>query len=203
MNRTFRAVLVVGATVAALAACTSPQPGNPTSAPATGGTSGSGPTKTAPPSSGGASDLGLTKSLSAPCDILTKEQQVDLATFREAKPANDGPNGPSCTYQGKDVLENSTFKIIFVVKTTPIDDMIQTAKSTFPKTAKDTKIDGRRAVTYDSADAKQNCNAVVATSATQGVLIQAAIGVNDKLNDGNACGTAERVATTIIGNLKR
>ncbi|GAA1357576.1 DUF3558 domain-containing protein [Saccharothrix algeriensis] len=198
MNRTVRAALAVGAAVAALAACTSTSPGDPTSAPTT---SEDVPTSTSP-DSGGGGGLNLQKYLSDPCAILTKEQQAGLATFREATAGEDGPNGPSCTYQGKDVLADSTFKVILVVKGNTIEDFIESTKSGM-SISEETEVEGRRAVSFDSADGKRTCNTAVGTSDREAVLVQGSIGKNDKLNDGKACGTTERVAATVIGNLKK
>ncbi|MEV0677983.1 DUF3558 domain-containing protein [Actinosynnema sp. NPDC050436] len=198
MTRTFRAVLVAGAALTALTACMTTSKGNPTPAP--GATSAAGSTTTSGKPSGG-SDLDLGKYLANPCAILTQAQQAELTTFREAKPETTGEQGPSCTYQGKDVLANSTFEITFMVKGTSIDDLIGNTKTGFP-VARETKVAGRPAVSFDSADGKRNCSTAFGTSDTEAVLVQGNIGKNDKLNDDNACGTTERVATTIVGNLK-
>ncbi|WP_170211683.1 DUF3558 domain-containing protein [Saccharothrix australiensis] len=198
MNRTIRAALVVSSAVAVLAACTTTDPGDPTAGPTTG-TSERTPT-TSGSATGGASGLSLAKYLSNPCAILTKAQQAELTTFREAK-ATEGTFGPACTYQGKDVLENSTFEISLVVKGNTIDDFIEEAKAGM-SVAEETKVDGRPAINFDSADGKRNCSTAVGTSDKEAVLVQANIGKNDKLNDDKACEKSERVAKTVIGNLR-
>ncbi|WP_433269428.1 DUF3558 domain-containing protein [Actinosynnema sp. CS-041913] len=201
MNRTIRTVLVVGAVTAALAACTSKEVGgNPTSAPATD-TSSAKPTESSSPSSNEPT-LDIEKFVSAPCTILTQAQQTALGTFREAKAGEDGVNGPSCTYQGKDVLENSSFTIVLAVKGNTFDDAVKDGDTKFP-VFQETKIEGYRAASFDGTDGKRHCNTAIRTSDRTFVLIQGSIAKNDtKLNDGKACGTTERVAATVIGNLK-
>ncbi|MEU4802809.1 DUF3558 domain-containing protein [Actinosynnema sp. NPDC023587] len=198
MIRTFRAVLVAGVAVTALAACTSTT-GTPTRAP--DATTGAGATTSSGKPAGGGSGLDIQEYLTSPCTILTQAQQSALTTFREAKPELTGSQGPSCTYQGKDVLANSTFEITFLVEGTSIEDLISNTKAGFA-TARETTIAGRPAISYDSADGKRNCSTAFGTSDEEAVLVQGNIGKNDKLNDDNACGTTERVATTIVGNLK-
>ncbi|MBW4720749.1 DUF3558 domain-containing protein [Saccharothrix obliqua] len=195
MIRTLRAIAVAGAAVAALAACSSNDvKGTPTATP------GGGTTTTAKGGSSGQPDLDLKKYLGAPCTILTPAQQSELSTFREAKAEAEGIDGPTCTYQGKDSLANSTFKVAFSVKGRTFEEGV--SNSAAFSTFRETKIAGYQAAVFDGADGKRNCNAAVRTSATEFVLIQATIGKNDKLNDGNACGTAEQVAGTVVANLK-
>jgi len=200
LNRTVRAALAVGAAVTALAGCTSTSTGTATSGPTTA-TSDEVATTTSPPSGGG-TDLDFKKYLSDPCAILTAQQQAELTTFRGAEANPDGTFGPACVYRGKDPLANSTFEIMFVVKNNTIQDFIENTKQAMP-VSRETEVDGRPAVSFDGADGVRDCSTAVGTSDKEAILVQGNIGKNDKLNDGKACGTTERVAATVIGNLKK
>ncbi|MBB5957616.1 hypothetical protein FHS29_004211 [Saccharothrix tamanrassetensis] len=197
MNRTFRTILVAGVFSVTLASCTSPEGGNPTAAPTTG-TSATATTSSS--ASSGGPDLDIGKFVAAPCAILTPEQIAAVSTIREAKAA-ESETGPGCTYQGKDVLENSTFKVVFSTKGKPFDELMAEGKAKFPIFDKK-EIAGIPAAVFDSTDGSKSCNAVMRASDKTSVLVQGTIAKNDKLNPGKPCSTVEQVATTVAGTLK-
>lgn len=192
---------MIAAAAGALGACgADPVGGNPTAAPGTGDSAAPTTTKSGSPS--GAPDLDIAEYVANPCSVLTQAQQSELGTFREAKVEQDGVNGPSCTYQGKDVLANSTFKIVMVTKGNTVETFAREGKANFPVSRENTVL-GYPTASFATPDGKRDCNTAIGTSGKDAILIQGSIAKNDtKLNDGNACGTTERVAATIIGNLK-
>jgi Protein of unknown function (DUF3558) len=196
LNRTLKAVLAAAAVATVLASCTASPQGDPQPATRTGTPV---PT-TSSEASGGGEELDIAKYASAPCTILTSAQQAELTTFRESEAAEVG-TGPNCTYRGKDVLENSTFVVNFMTKAGKFEDSLEESSKKFP-VFRETEVAGLPAFSFDSADGKRDCNTSFRTSDKDYILVQGSMAKNDKLNDGNPCATTERVAATIVGNLR-
>ncbi|MEU7529735.1 DUF3558 domain-containing protein [Saccharothrix sp. NPDC042600] len=197
MNRTLRSVLVVGAAASALAACTSTDAGNPTPASTTTG-GGSATTKSsAKPSGPGALDL--QKFTGDPCTILTSAQVSALGTFDPAE-REDSPYGPGCAWVGKDVLADSTYRVVLVVKDATLDTYREENKSL--PVFREATVSGYPAVSYDRGSGTRDCTTVIGTSDKDAVLIQTNVAEDDKTNAGKPCDASEKLGVTVIGNLK-
>ncbi|WP_309114976.1 DUF3558 domain-containing protein [Saccharothrix sp.] len=198
MNRILRSVLVVGAAAAALAACTSTNVGNPTPAPTTGGGATS-TTKTSSKPSGPAA-LDIRKFTQDPCAILAAGDLAPFGNFDAPKAEADGPNGPSCAWDGKDVLEDSSYQVVLVVKGATLESFRESNKSR--KVFREATVAGYPAVSYDTASGTLDCNTAIGTSDKEAVLIQATVGDGDKAFAGKPCDAAEKFGATVIGKLK-
>ncbi|MCP2246463.1 DUF3558 domain-containing protein [Lentzea aerocolonigenes] len=176
----------------ALAGCTSSQTGgNPTTPPATGGQ-----TTTSEPTSGGPG-LSIAKYVSAPCSVLKPDQVATLGTLRATTPGT-GVLGPNCTYQGKDVIKNSTY-VVTVTEGQDFEDAVNNVKDTPNFT--DKKIDGVRVVSYDRGGGELACATVVQASKTDSVMVQVSTAADERTAK-KPCPESERVAQLIITNLK-
>lgn len=198
MNRILRSALVVGAAALALAACTSTG-GNPTPASTTAGGGTTSTTKTSAKPSGPAA-LDIQKFAKDPCSILAAGDLTAFGKFDTPKAESDGPNGPSCAWDGKDVLEDSSYQVVLVVKGATLESFREANKSR--KVFREATVAGYPAVSYDTASGTLDCNTAIGTSDKEAVLIQATVGDGDKAFAGKPCDAAEKFGATVIGKLK-
>ncbi|CAL9617420.1 hypothetical protein SUDANB95_05731 [Actinosynnema sp. ALI-1.44] len=199
MNRILRSVLVVGAAAAALAACTSTT-GTPTPAPTTSGGGTTSATTKSSAKPGGPAALDIRKFANDPCAILAAGDLTAFGDFDTPKPEADGPNGPSCAWDGKDVLEDSSYQVVLVVKGATLESFRESNKSR--QVFREATVAGYPAVSYDTASGTLDCNTAIGTSDKEAVLIQATVGDGDKAFAGKPCDAAEKFGATVIGKLK-
>lgn len=188
------ALLAAVFTFGALAGCTPGQTGgNPTTPTATGGQTAS----SEPTSNGSGTDLSIAKYVSAPCSILKPDQVATLGTLRPAAPGT-GPLGPKCTWQGQDVIKNSTYAIS-VTEGRDFEDMVSNVKSNAVFT--DKKIDGVRVISTDPVDGELACSTFLQASKTDSISISVSAAADERATK-KPCAEGERVAQLIITNLK-
>jgi hypothetical protein len=189
MTALLAAVFALGA----LAGCTNTQTGGNPTTPATGAQTGS----NTPTSDGSGTDLSVAKYVSAPCSILKPDQVATLGTLRSTTPGT-GALGPNCTFQGKDVIKNSTYEIS-VTQGQDFDDMVSNVKNNPVFT--DKKLDGVRVISTDRAGGELACLTSVQASKTDSVTVQVSTAADERATK-KPCAESERVAQLIITNLK-
>ncbi|MBP2334075.1 hypothetical protein JOF41_000253 [Saccharothrix coeruleofusca] len=185
MKRIIRALLATSAAAAVLSACAETGTSDPS--PATSG---------APP---GGDALDISRYVDAPCGILKPDQVTALGTFREPE-AGTSVSGPSCTYEGSDVLKDSTYEIIFVNDGSTYEEIVDNSKS--DPTFSQSDVSGVPIMSSDAIDGLRSCTTAIRTSDKDAILVQADIAKNDAENNGQACEATEKLAATVIANLK-
>jgi hypothetical protein len=174
----------------ALAGCTPSQTGG---TPTTGAQTGS----STPTSDGSGTGLSIAKYVSAPCTILKADQVATLGSVKAPAPGS-GVLGPNCTWDGKDVIKNSSYTVN-VTEDKDFDDMVNNVKN--DRVFTDKKLDGVRVITTDEVDGELACMTSVQVSKTDSVTVQVSAAADERATK-KACPEAERVAQLIITNLK-
>jgi hypothetical protein len=180
--------------VAALAGCSDVKGGTPTTGntqpPATE-TSDTGSTR-AP-----TTELNIDKVKDKPCDVLTAAQVTALGNVdvpRQRKAAL----GPSCVWDGKEALDDSTYEI-WVGTEQSFENQLNTSRSAAVFSEK--TIEGVRTFSRDSADGIRLCLTVIEAGKTGTVGVSMNLAKN-KAATQKACTETEKLAATVIGNLK-
>ncbi|MFI9812435.1 DUF3558 domain-containing protein [Saccharothrix variisporea] len=177
-------------TATTLTACTTTNAGTPTTTSTT--------KSSAKPS--GPGELDLQRFTSDPCSIVSTGDLATFGKFAAPKAEADGPNGPSCAWDGKDPLEDSSYQVVLVVKGATLESFREANKSR--KVFRETTIAGYPAISYDTASGTLDCNTAIGTSDKEAVLIQATVGDSDKTYAGKPCDAAEKFGTTVMSKLK-
>lgn len=192
LNRILRVLVATTATAAALVAC-SDVGGTPNPATTTAATD----TWSSAPTGGGALDI--SEYVNAPCDVLKADQVSALGKFQEPE-AGSSASGPSCTYEGSDVLKDSTYEIIFVNDGSTYQEIVDNSKSDPIFSQAD--VSGVPIMSSDATDGLRSCTTAIRTSDKDAVMVQISTAGQDDPNYGKACKATERVAETVIANLK-
>ena len=174
----------------ALAGCTSTQTGG---TPTTGAQT----TSDKPTSDGSDTGLSIAKFVSAPCTILKPDQVATLGSVKAPAPGT-GLLGPNCTWDGQNVIKNSSYTVN-VTADKDFDDMVNNVKNDPVFT--DKKLNGIRVITTDSVDGELACMSSVQVSKTDSVTVQVSASADERATKKD-CPEAERVAQLIITNLK-
>ncbi|MBP2334074.1 hypothetical protein JOF41_000252 [Saccharothrix coeruleofusca] len=192
LKRIPRVLLSGTAAAVALAAC-SDVGGTPN--PATTTTALGVPSST--PTGGDALDI--SKYFDVPCDVLKADQVSALGKFRELETGTSA-SGPSCTYEGSDVLKDSTYEIIFVNDGSTYEEIVDNSKS--DPTFSQSDVSGVPIMSSDAIDGLRSCTTAIRTSGKDAIMIQISTAGQDDPNYGKACEATERMAGTVIANLK-
>jgi hypothetical protein len=196
LKRGALAVMAVGIVASTLAGCSETSTGSPSA----GNTMQNPPTTSAGSSStSGGDELSFEEYTSDPCSILTAEQATALGKFRD-QVKESRPSGPGCTWEGDDVLDNSTYEIVLMTDGSTVDTVKESVAGV--GVVEETTVEGLDAVSYDSTDATRGCTTVIGTSSDAAILVQISVAKNDTANSGKACGATERLATTVVQNLR-
>ncbi|GGP44981.1 DUF3558 domain-containing protein [Saccharothrix coeruleofusca] len=190
-------VLFTAAILASIASgCSEKSPGTPTSPTTTGA-----PTQTtaAGKSAFPEPELDPKRFADRPCDLLKPAQLAELGEFDAPEPDN-GAIGPSCGWGAKDVLKGTRYDITIYDDGSTIDTIIESVEGS--PVVKETEISGYPAVSYDITDGKGTCSTAVGTSSVSAILVQV-LNENEESSEWkDSCGASEKVAATVIGNLK-
>ncbi|KOV82138.1 DUF3558 domain-containing protein [Nocardia sp. NRRL S-836] len=191
MKRTTLLATLFAAT--ALAGCTSINGGNPT----TGATQPPA-TQTSDTGSTGspAARLNLDKVKGNPCDLLTAAQvsalgNVDVKTKTSS-------TGPVCTWEGKSLLDDSTYEVRIAADQT-FENQLANSRSAAVFSEK--TIDGVRTFSRDSTDASRSCLTII-EAGDKGTVGAAVDVAKNKLSTQKPCTESEKLAATVIGNLR-
>ncbi len=179
---------------AALAGCSDVEGGTPTTSntppPATE-TSNTGSTGTP------ATELSLDKVKDKPCDILTAAQVTALGNVDSPRPRK-AALGPSCVWDGKEALDDSTYEI-WVATDQVFENQLSASRSDAVFSEK--TIQGVRTFSGDSTDGVRMCLTVIEAGKTGTVGVSMNLAKN-KAATQKACTETEKLAATVIGNLK-
>ncbi|HEX7303276.1 DUF3558 family protein [Lentzea sp.] len=189
MTALLTAVIAVGV----LAGCSEKTGGNASTTTPTGG----GQTSSAPTSESSSSGLSIAKFADKPCDLLTTAQVAKLGQVSAPK-TSTSTLGPKCTWEGKDVLKNSTYTV-YASADKDVEAMVNNVKGNPIFT--DKKIGDVRVVINDSTDGVIHCRAIIEVSKTDSATVDADIAADERAAK-PACTEAESVAKMVIETLK-
>lgn len=188
---------LLAAVAVVTSACSTVDPGHATPDP-TGGI-GSGTTPSTPSAAPSGPQLDITKFKTTPCDLLSTAQISTLGEFDAPRP-DAKPLGPSCAWYAKDVVRGASYTVSLVTNGSTVESMAESAKSS--PVFKETKVDGRTAISYDITNGQGDCTTAVSTSSKDAIVVQI-----NTLNEASpehkdSCGASEKVAALVIQNLK-
>jgi hypothetical protein len=189
MTALLTAVLAIGV----LAGCSEKTGGNANTTAPTGGEQ----TSTAPTSGGSSSGLSIAKFAEKPCDLLTAAQVAKLGEVGAPK-TGTSTLGPKCTWEGKDILKNSTY-VVYATVDKDVESMVSNVKSN--PIFKDKKISDVRVIVNDSTDGTIHCRAIIEVSKTDSATVDADIAKDERAAK-PACTEVESVAKMVIENLR-
>lgn len=143
-----------------------------------------------------ATKLSIAKFKDKPCDILTAAQVTALGNV-DVK-TRTSVVGQACTWEGKDVLDDSTYEIS--VGTEQVFEN-QLTNSRNAAVFSEKTIDGVRTFNRDSTDGSRTCLTIIEAGkvGTVGVAVDVA---KNKLSTQKPCTESEKLAATVIGNLR-
>ncbi|SDG20585.1 Protein of unknown function [Lentzea fradiae] len=160
-------------------------------------TTGGGQTSTAPTSESSSSGLSIAKFADKPCDLLTEAQVAKLGEVAAPK-TSTSTLGPKCTWEGKDILKNSTY-VVYATVDQDVEAMVDRVKTNPIFTEK--KIGDVRVFINDSTDGVIHCRAIIEVSKTDSATVDADIAAEERAAK-PACTEAESVAAMVIETLK-
>ncbi|GLZ32141.1 hypothetical protein Lesp02_43290 [Lentzea sp. NBRC 105346] len=202
MNRLALTALATIAAAGLLVGCDSKTPGTATTAPGTGGNTGS-PTSTSASSSGEAppvtgTPLSLDKFKTDPCTLLTPEQITQLGDMKPGE-KRDRSGQPQCIWHPK--APTGAFSFTYTFSKSTLNDYYK-GKSNYPY-FKPAQVSGYPAASFDGIDGVHgDCSTVVALSDKTALMVQVNMSTKTAPNYSTPCTVSEKGAAIAIEGLK-
>lgn len=203
-----RTIVLLGASVLALAGCTTENNGTPsTSAGTPSQTLPSGPADEVPGPGVPRveSPIDITHFQQAPCDSLTTTQVSELlGSGVTPKPDLNSPAGPSCIWNTPRISQAGAHVTFTNVDKLGLTSIYRAQGKKYPFFVQMDPIDGYPIVAYGVADERSNrgrCTVALGTSDTQVADINIAQS-EENIGKKDPCAAAHDVAAKVLGNLK-
>jgi len=142
-------------------------------------------------------ELGIDKFKDKPCDFLTAAQVTQLGNVK-APTTRQAALGPACSWNGKDILEDSAYEISTASEQS-YETLLGNSRK-FPVFSEKT-IQGIRTLSSDDTDGTRACETIVEAGKTGAVLVHVDVAMK-KVPTQKPCAESERVAALVIGNLR-
>jgi len=181
-------LLTTAAFATAVSGCSTKDPGQ--------ATAGFSATDAAAPGASG-SDIDLSKFANDPCQLLTIDQLNTRDEFK-APEVYDGPLGPTCIWDTKDIKRPS-YKVALSMRRTM---EVLKDKSKDDKTLRETTVAGRPAFVHDPGDGKGTCATTVSTSDKDAVVVSMGSEFSGNPEYQIACDISEKLAGLVVDKLK-
>jgi hypothetical protein len=186
LKSTTTVALVAVTLVGVVSGCSDKNPGNATAQPPVGSSSET--TSTKPAFS--QPELDPTKFSTRPCDLLNASQLAELGKFKAPETENAAV-GP---------LKGTRYDVTIYADGSTIESITDSVKGS--PVVKDVKVSGYPAVSFDITDGKGKCSTAVGTSPKHAILVQMIANDESLPEFKDSCGSTEKVAALVLGNLK-
>lgn len=180
--------------LAAIAGCSDKSGGNPKPE----ATSPSTNTESESPSTPSGPELNLAKYLEKPCDVLTAAQVSSISNVKTPPTTRKAPLGPSCRYQGKELLSDSSFSVT-LADGQKYDSLLGNSRNS--PVFSETKVGELRAFSSDDTDGTRDCTTAVEAGKESALIVQ--INVASELKGvKKPCEESQKIAAAAISTLK-